>query len=100
MVASISQFKRPTDIGLWLRQSGSVTIDTRFPKPAKMIRAVVGGDMLVEGLDGQLNFLEGIAAGEWLFFECLAVLSSGVDWEGNARTTTATNIWWYSGDVK
>ena len=90
--------ERTAQIGLWCRSSGEVTLDAYFPKEVKFIRALKAGDVLIEGIDGQPYFIPSIGAGEWLPFQCVRVLSSGTDWEGVARKTTAQNIWWFGGD--
>ena len=97
---SIALLKGADQIGLWLNASGTVTIgqkiDVGTASRVKFIRVLSEGNILVEGLDGVNYFLPSVPAGEFIPWQNVKkVLASGTDWQGQSRTTTASNIWWY-----
>ena len=81
-------------IGIWVRAMGTVTLDERFPQTVNWLRPIGEGDILYEGIDGLNYFYPAAQTKEWVPLLANKILSTGTDWEGEERTTTATDILW------
>lgn len=86
--------------GLYVRKMGAVTLDVSFGYNALWVRAIGAGDIVWRSWDGEINFFKSAGTGEWLPLNAVEILSTGTDWEGVSRTTTATDMWWLVGDSK
>jgi len=97
-------YKSILSIGFWPRVSGSVVLDNiitvasvgDYPGFAKFIRCSAPGGVLVTGVDNKNYFISNLVENELFPFLFNKVLSSGNDWEGNARSTTADGLQWFS----
>jgi hypothetical protein len=74
--------------------SSQASPDGFFPETAKMLRPTVAGNIVAEGIDGNILYCPN--ASGWVPFLCKRILTSATI-DGEAVTTTATGIYWFGG---
>lgn len=89
--------KTPTkDIGAVATRGGLITIDTPLAEYFKLLHIQTGGNVLILGMDNQVIPYLGISSDSWIWAVGYAVVSAATV-DGQALTTTASNIQWYGG---
>lgn len=83
---------RSAEMGLYPAIIGEATLDQPIGFLAKFIMNSAAGGILVRGKNGQNQWIPYVAANALFPFVFDMVLTSGDDWQGNARTTTSGTI--------
>ena len=81
------------ELGPWIRKGDPIVNDVVVPEFFKMLHVGVGGDVMVQGQDGEVIPFIGILDGTFIPVIGNAVLASTA--KGN---TTATSITWHGGN--
>lgn len=94
----LNSSSRSTEVGLAITRGGEITLDDYIGETFKWLHVEVGGNVIVEGVDGSSNIIPfyGILSGSWIPVVGKRVLTSAVI-NGNPQSTTATGITWYGG---
>lgn len=93
---AISPQTRTEDIGVVIKSSGIITNDAIVPQYFKLLHIGTGGDLLVRGVDGNINPFFGLLSGDWVPILGNQVVSAATV-DGVACTTTATDVTWHGG---
>lgn len=81
------------ELGPWIRNGDNVVLDTVLPQFFKFLHIGTGGDVMVQGQDGEVIPFKGILDGEWIPVIGNSVLSTTAKGD-----TTALNITFHGGN--
>jgi hypothetical protein len=88
---------KPKEISLVITKGGIIALDHEPRERFKWLHVGGGGNLVVEGLDGNPIPFYGILGGSWIPVAGKKVLTSGTV-DTVTITTTATNITWHGVD--
>lgn len=77
--------------------SGAVTLDTPITFTCIELTAATPGGALVRGKDGNNYWLPNVPSARPYTFTFDMVLTTGTDWQGTSRTTTAASMTFWGG---
>lgn len=100
-IRELDPLKPSMEIGI-IPKTGQIVLDSNFDLRGikipyfMLIRVGSGGDLFIQGIDGNVISYLGVLDGQWLVGEGNVVLSSAVI-SGHTYTTTCNNIVVYGG---
>jgi len=89
--------KQSSEIGVFIKRSGIITIDTELNQYFKLLHVGSGGNLVYKTPDDQIGCFLGVKDGSFIPVVGNEVLSSGVV-DGVTVTTSCTDITWHGGE--
>jgi hypothetical protein len=85
-----------SQLGVAIKNGGLITLDAQLPAYFKMLHVGGGGDLLVRGIDNNIIPFLGLVSGQFVPVIGYEVVSAATV-DGQALTTTCTDITWHGG---